>query len=100
MPTFYSRTTGETWTLTESDFSPPKDAPEGFAEFASVELEYRGQSVSVEFYEDGAVVDAGPDFPHLQVIGSSDDLGLQGHYGKDFNHAVKSLVFPIHSHEE
>jgi hypothetical protein len=122
MPTYYSRTTGETWTITDADTYRPEapiveggDPVPSQSLFADIDLEKRLDSPVAVTLQDACWVDPedpetpspeeaednpdlrGPQFRHLRVVNSS--VGLQSSYPDDYNLWLDAVVFPIHSEE-
>jgi hypothetical protein len=122
MPTYYSRTTGETWTITDADTYRPEapiveggDPVPSQSLFADIDLEKALDSPVTVTLRDACPVDfsdpetpspkeakndpelCGPQFRHLRVVNSS--VGLQSSYSDDYNTTSEAVIFPIHSEE-
>jgi hypothetical protein len=97
MPTFYSRSTGETWDLEPEDFTKPcKEAP---FESASIECDKAWETRSAH-YNPTSVMDCGPEFPFLKISKKEYDLGFQSKYSADFNHCEDAVIFPLSEQED
>jgi hypothetical protein len=97
MPTFYSRSTGETWELEPEDFTKPcKEAP---FESASIECDKARKTRSAN-YNPSSLLDCGPKFPFLKITEKEHDLGFQSKYSADFNHCERAVIFPLSEQED
>jgi hypothetical protein len=94
MPTYQSRTTEETWTVTEEEFRVV-EAPKATSK-PMVEIDVNGRSVTAhrvtlqhEFLDRPTYPDTSE---HLKIVNPSP--WLQSHFWKDYNHGTETIWLP------